>query len=77
MNKLLIGTWMIGCLIIGSMYKTTLMSKLIVPKVNIPFSTFEELTENEVMPYKMPPGSYYTQMGRVCKMIIIQVMNEK
>ena len=49
--------WVVICFIVGSIYKGNLMSKLIAPKVYIPFKTFEELVDNRVMPFYIYNGS--------------------
>ena len=61
----MIGTWILGALIICTYYKSNLMSMLIAPRVVIPFSNFEELVEQNEIPYKMPDGSHFVDIARV------------
>uniref|UniRef100_A0A2P2IBZ3 Glutamate receptor ionotropic, kainate 2-like n=1 Tax=Hirondellea gigas TaxID=1518452 RepID=A0A2P2IBZ3_9CRUS len=63
-HQALLGLWLVMCLVIGTIYKGNLMSKLIAPKVNIPFSTFEELMANAI-PYRTTPQTYFIEVAKL------------
>ncbi|XP_076043723.1 putative glutamate receptor [Oratosquilla oratoria] len=48
-------TWLLMSFILGSMYKSTLISMLVMPKIQIPFDNFEELVRQDDIKWKLFP----------------------
>lgn len=57
--NILFGIWLCSSLIIGFSYKSNLMAMLIMPKVEIPFNSLEELLAQDEIPYVMGRSSAY------------------
>lgn len=64
-KKFLLGLWLCVCFIVGTVYKSNLMSKMIAPKVNFPFTNIEEMVNNKVMEFTIPSGSILEKVSRV------------
>lgn len=64
-SMMLWGMWITVSLVISSVYKSILMSMLIAPKVNIPFSSFEDLVTQTEVAYKMPAFSFVEEASKV------------
>ena len=62
---LLIGLWLTFCLIVGTLYRCDLASKLIAPKINIPFNDMEELLAQKELSFFIAGGSYIYNYGKV------------
>ena len=62
---LLIGLWLTFCLIVGTLYRCDLASKLIAQKINIPFNDLEGLLAQKELPFFILGGSYIYHFGKV------------
>ncbi|XP_069163850.1 glutamate receptor ionotropic, kainate 2-like isoform X1 [Procambarus clarkii] len=49
--------WLVTAFIVSTVYTGNLMAMIIIPKVNIPFSNLEEMTEQTKVPYILMGGS--------------------
>ena len=70
----LVGLWLMICLIIGTSYKGNLMSKLIAPKVDIPFRNYEELVMQTKIPYFVVGGTFLYNFGSVSTVFTITIL---
>jgi len=53
----MVGLWLLFSLIVGVTYKCNLKAKLIAPKIELPFSSVEELAYESSMNPAAPYGS--------------------
>lgn len=61
----LIGVWLISSLIIGTVYKSNLKAKLIAPKIYLPFSSLEEVADQNEVTLLGAEGSLLHQLLQV------------
>ncbi|XP_042856228.1 glutamate receptor-like [Penaeus japonicus] len=54
--RIVAGMWLLSCLIVGTVYRSNLKAMLILPKVVLPFSTFEEFVDADVRGYIITGG---------------------
>ena len=64
-GRILLGCWLVTILIIGTVYRDNLKASLIAPKIEIPFSTVEDLAERDVMPPIVAKDSAFHQLIKV------------
>ncbi|XP_047479633.1 glutamate receptor ionotropic, kainate 2-like [Penaeus chinensis] len=56
-GRVLGGSWLLAAFIIATVYKSNLKAMIIIPKVNLPFTTLEGMIEQDEMPYMLMGGS--------------------
>lgn len=64
LDRLIVGTLMFFCLIIGTVYKSNLTAMLSMPRVVRPFDSLEELVESNV-PFYFYNGSLVENAAQV------------
>ena len=66
------GLWITMAFIIANYYKSNLMAMLIMPLINIPFDTLEELVSQNEMRWIFTEGGILAQSALVRSLVLIQ-----
>ena len=65
MYTILLSGWLAFSLIVGTVYKSDLMSKLITPKIELPFNNYEEMITQTKYKVTLLKGTYIYHVGKV------------
>ena len=65
LDRIAVGTMMLSCFIIGTVYKSNLMAMLITPRIVRPFDSLPELLETDLN-FIVSEGSYLHYAFKVC-----------
>ncbi|KAA0201833.1 Ionotropic receptor 150 [Hyalella azteca] len=60
-SSILLVMWLWASFVLTCVYKSNLMSMLVAPVVNIPFTNFEQLVNQKKIPYKLPAASIFVE----------------
>ena len=65
LDRIAVGTMMLSCFIIGTVYKSNLMAMLITPRIVRPFDSLADLIETD-LDFIVSDGSYLAEILQVC-----------
>lgn len=49
--RVIMGLWLVGALIVGSVYRSNLKAMLTLPKLRLPFDSLDDLVETDIPTY--------------------------
>ncbi|XP_071538211.1 glutamate receptor ionotropic, delta-2-like [Panulirus ornatus] len=74
--RLVCGVWLVVALIVGTIYRSNLKAMLILPKVDLPFNTLDQLVSTKIPVYIIPSSAIYRAIMRYTSMVLIRGLKE-